>query len=407
MDYTNKPHDIIIIGAGSCGSYMAHMLSRNGYSVLVIDKKQCQSELICCTGIVSKECFDRYGIDVNCVLKELGSAVITAPNGNSLRIKRDNVQAFTVDRNALNEGFIKEAKRAGASYLWGCSVEDVSYLPDGISVRVISDSCSKALKAKILINAGGYNPKLLKRLSGALYDDFAIGAQVDVSCDGTGETEIYLGNSLAPGFFGWVVPFGEDKARVGLISRSDAHAKTKGFIETLRKSRDINALSDIALRPIPLKPVKKTYGERMLAVGDAAGQVKPTSGGGVYFGLIAAECAITAIDSAFKIGNFGEKQMSLYQTLWQKELNSDIRRGLLARKFYECLSDKQLNTLFSFAKNTKYLEELANDESLTFDWHGNVISALLKKNISDKMIAAVRKPFNIFTSQLKEGSSDD
>ena len=116
-----------------------------------------------------------------------------------------------------------------------------------------------------------------------------VGVQALVETGGLDELEVYLGRQVAPGFFAWLVPTRPGYALAGLLVRKNAPERFAQFISTRESDGKITELVD---RPIcwgiPLRPLRKTYADRVLVVGDAAGQVKPTTGGGIYYSLLAS-----------------------------------------------------------------------------------------------------------------------
>jgi len=134
----------------------------------------------------------------------------------------------------------------------------------------------------------------------------------------------------------------------------------------------------ITHRGIPLKPLPKTYGERVIVVGDAAGQVKPTTGGGVYYGLLCAEVAVDTLHRALATDTFSEKLLSGYQTAWQERIGRELQIGYFARCLYERLTNHQIDYLFRLIASKGIYESLLQSHDLSFDWHSEAILEGLK-----------------------------
>lgn len=132
---------------------------------------------------------------------------------------------------------------------------------------------------------------------------------------------------------------------------------------------------------IPLKPPPRTYGERMVAVGDAAGQVKPTTGGGIYYGLIGADFAADVLHQALKDNDLSSKRLSSYERAWRRKLGGELRTGYRARGFLEKLSERQIDQLFKVIKSSGIDEALLKIKDLSFDWHSRTIKNLFKYQI--------------------------
>ena len=155
------------------------------------------------------------------------------------------------------------------------------------------------------------------------------------------------------------------------------------------KSADVK----ISYGGIPLKPPSRTYGERMLAVGDAAGQVKPTTGGGIYYGLLGAEIAADVLHRALADNDLSAKRLSIYQRAWRRKLGGEIRTGYWARKLFERLNERQIDRLFKVIKASGIDEALLKAKDLSFDWHSRTIKSLLRYQMIAKSLKIIKLPF--------------
>ena len=144
---------------------------------------------------------------------------------------------------------------------------------------------------------------------------------------------------------------------------------------------------------IPLKPPARTYAERMIAVGDAAGQVKPTSGGGIYYGLLGAEIGAEILHRALAEDDLSATRLARYERAWRKKLGGELRTGYRARKLFERLNDRQIDQLFKMIKAGGIDEALLKAEDVSFDWHGRTISRLIKYQMIAKTLEIIRLPF--------------
>ena len=127
---------------------------------------------------------------------------------------------------------------------------------------------------------------------------------------------------------------------------------------------------------VPIVPLARTYGERVLAVGDAAGQVKPTSGGGVYFGMLSAQMAAETAVEALRKGEFGAERLEGYETRWREFLGLDLRLGSLLRRLFSRMADRDVDQLFRVLQKEIRSSRLVG--SVSFDWHQGLILFLLR-----------------------------
>jgi len=224
--------------------------------------------------------------------------------------------------------------------------------------------------------------------------DFVTGAQAEVETTGIGEVEVYLGQEVAPGFFAWLVPTSPRKALVGLLSRRDPGLYLRKLVSSLAaQGKMASADVELSYGGIALKPLARTYSERLMVVGSAAGQVKPTTGGGIYYGLLGADMAANNLHQALKSDNLSAKNLAKYEREWKRKLGRELKIGYWARKLYESLSDTQIDRIFDIIRSNGIDEALLNEDDLSFDWHGAVVLRLIGHQALSKAIKVVKFPF--------------
>jgi len=113
-----------------------------------------------------------------------------------------------------------------------------------------------------------------------------------------------------------------------------------------------------------------------LAVGDAAGQTKPTTGGGIYYGILSAKAAANTVNLAFKTGDFSTATLRNYEKEWRKQIGPEVRRGVFFRKLFERLSDNDIDDLFRVVQSDGILASVS--KKARFDWHRDVINFVLR-----------------------------
>ncbi len=161
----------------------------------------------------------------------------------------------------------------------------------------------------------------------------------------------------------------------------------------LAQGKIASAEVDLSYGGIPLRPLARTYGDRLMVVGSAAGQVKPTTGGGVYYGLLCADMAANSLHQALKRDALSAKHLANYQREWQKKLGRELKVSYWARRFYELLSDKQIDNIFDIIDSNGIDEALLKADDLSFDWHGPVVLRLIGHQALSKAVKAMKLPF--------------
>jgi len=372
-------YDIVIIGGGPVGSYLAGRLAEAGDKVLTLERKGELEEQVCCTGIVSWECVNSFAIDNNVILKWTDSATIFSPSGRLLRLQQEKTQACILNRAAFNLAMARQAQSKGVEYVLNCLVRDVQISHNGVSIKATWQKEKLNFKARAAVIATGFDSNFGERLGLGKVRDFALGAQAEVETNSLAGIEVYLGRKVAPGFFAWLVPLQPKRALVGLLSRHSPELYLRKLISSLLTQQKITSVMEkISYRGVSLKPPARTYGLRLLIVGDAAGQVKPVTGGGIYYGLLSADIAANILHQALKTNDLSAKNLANYEREWKQKLGRELQIAYYARKLYEHLGDKQIDGLFDMMSSNGIVEALLKAEDLSFDWHAKAILRALK-----------------------------
>ena len=370
----NDTYDSIIIGAGPIGSYLAHRLSSAGQKVLVLDKKSYPGQNICCTGIISQECYELLSRNIDIAARPANSANFYYPNGQCIRFWRNDNVALIVDRQALEQALVKVSESIGVEYQFNSLVEKIEYTPKLIQVSVNNKNTKRVIEAEASIIATGYGSNLATNLGLRRIDHFWIGAQTEIDVINIEEVEVFLDKTISPGGFAWLVPTKKGKGLAGLITSKQPKLYLNQFLSYLRSCGKIGTAQDYPrYAPIPLKPLAKTYAERLLVVGEAAGQVKPMTGGGIYFGILCAQIASDVLCEAKKSRDFSAVFLSQYQKRWHKRLIREISIGCLTQNLFSKLTNKQISYLLKIATTRDLPYSIATANDFSFDTHSKIL----------------------------------
>jgi digeranylgeranylglycerophospholipid reductase len=374
-------YDVIVVGAGPAGSYIAYELASSGHGVAVFEEKGASGLNICCTGIISTECFRSLDLGKDMILTEVKSAKFCSPSGRCLKFQTDNVQAYVVDRLLLDKALASKAQAQGAQYFFSSPVIDVVPDKDSIQVETSCSGAKEIFSARAVVLANGFAPKLPHKLGLGRIKRFLIGAQAEIEAKDIDEFEVYFGQGIAPGAFAWLVPISANKAYVGLLATSQAKLYLQKFLNSLFsrgriRSRDV----EIGQRAVPIGTLTRSYGDRLLVIGDAAGQVKPTTGGGIYFGHLGARIAAEVLDGALSSDSLTADRLSRYQKKWRAKMDKELSHGYWARWVYGKLSDRQIEGIFNILNSDGMTETLANSGNFSFDWHSRLVSTILRRS---------------------------
>jgi digeranylgeranylglycerophospholipid reductase len=372
-------YDVIVVGAGPAGSYIAYELASLGHNVAVFEEKSASGLNVCCTGIISTECFQSLGLGTDVILTKVNSAKFFSPSGRCLRLQTGKVQAYIVNRLLLDKALASKAQSQGAQYFFSSPVVDIIPGKDSIQAETLCSGAREIVSARAVVLANGFKPKLPGKLGLGRIKNFLVGAQVEIEAENVDEFEVYFGQEIAPGAFAWLVPISTNKAYVGLLATSQAKLHLQKFLNNLfSQGRIASREVEIEQKAVPIKTLARSYGDRVLVIGDAAGQVKPTTGGGIYFGHLGAQIAAEVLDEVLSSDDLTAGQLSRYQKQWKAKMGNELSRGYWARWAYTKLSDRQIEGIFNMFDSNGMAEALLNSGKFSFDWHSSLIMASLR-----------------------------
>ncbi len=387
---------MIVIGDGPAGSQVAYQLAGQGHDVVVLGKKEKPGGHVCCTGIISQACASSFAIDEETILGRVRSARVFSPSEKEIKLWRRENQACIINRSSFDMAMASRAQDKGAQYLSGSPARDIKVKDDRVVVEIARNGEGLELEARAAVIATGFGTRLVEGLG--KIGDFVIGAQAEVETKGVDEVEVYLGQEIAPGFFAWLVPTSPPMALVGLLSRRNPEFYLKKLLSSLQAQGKITSYQGSpSYRGIPLEPLARTYGKRLLVVGDAAGQVKPTTGGGIHYGLICADIAARNLSRALEKDNLSARSLANYEREWKRKLGRELKICYWGRKLYEHLNDQQIDRIFDIIKTNGIDDTLLKADDLSFDWHGKAILRLVGQKVLAKTLATMKLPFQIGT----------
>ena len=369
-----KIHDILVVGAGPVGCRVAAEVARAGYDVVIMEQKPSLDSRICCTALVSDECLKRFDLAPELIAKSFDGAMVFPPAGEAISVRRDRVQAHALGRPALDRRLYQVAMAHGAQGLFGARVTALLPDDDGIIAKVSRDGLPEEVRARAAVLAAGFGSRLPGSLGLKSAADWTIGVQAEAEMAKDVGVEVYVGRTFAPGFFAWLVPVAPNRAHIGLMARRRAKANFVSFLERLCNSGKVEGSTPPDFRGITLGLPPRTYGERFLVAGDLAGQVKPLTGGGLYFGLLCADIAARHLTAALGKDDLSARALAAYEQEWRALLERELRLGRHARRAFELLGDRQLGFLFGLARRYALAERLARSDDIGFDWHGAALS---------------------------------
>jgi digeranylgeranylglycerophospholipid reductase len=370
--------DVVVVGGGPAGACCARELALRGFKTLLLEEHETVAEKALCTGIIGINAFQEFPLPTETIVGTLGGVKVMSRYGTQLPYAPPQPLAYIVDKGAFNLALAAQASAAGALLYTSTCAHDLVVDDEGIHVTA-TGAGGRPLRfhAPMTVLACGVHYQLTTKLGLGRPREFLQGAQAEVPWTLAPCTEVHLNKELSPEAFAWIVPLQNGHTRVGVMCAQDARGALGRFLDRLapqwRERQDIRLRS----KPIAQTPLQRTYTDRVLVIGEAAGQVKATTGGGIYYGLLTARLAAETISTAFATGCFSAEQLCSYERAWKSLLADELTLGLSFRKFYGWLGDRQMDVLLRYISRNG-LKDLIRSKA-NFDWHGELILELAKK----------------------------
>ncbi len=361
--------DVVVVGAGPAGSTAAHHLARRGWSVILLEEHPLVGRPVQCAGLVSQRVLDMAGTD-KMVRHHLGGATIWSPSMNPLRFQAGETRAHVISREQLDFLLAERAARSNVQIRTGWKFRKIVQGPTApgstLQIEVATPGGPNTVETRLLIGADGVASTVARRLRLRRPIEIlpAFEADIPFADAPQDEVEIYLGRQLAPGFFGWSIPDGEGNLRVGVgINARNGLLAIEGYEHLVRamerryKTRFPSPIRTI-VSGIPIGRVPNISTDHGLLVGDAAAQVKPLSGGGIFTGMRAAEIAADVAHGALADQDLSASRLRAYDLHWREELGGETDRALYFRRLFVQLSDRDLDRVLEILRDSKLVSTI-------------------------------------------------
>jgi geranylgeranyl reductase family protein len=379
--------DVIVVGAGPAGSICAEQLARRDHRVVLLERDDVPGACANCTGIIGAEAFRVFDLPRDLVVNTIADVTFRGPYRREVGFAAGRDLAHVVRRFEFDAALARRAQEAGAELRTGVRISGGNRLPWGIEAYGVEGNHEVTFHGRAIVLAVGYHLAILRSFDMDGPRDFVQGVQMLCRARDLPTTEVYVGSKYAPGSFGWAVPLDDGWAKVGLTTETRARRYLDAIIESehLASRLDLSQVR-VRLSPIPVGTRNRTHDDRVLVVGEAAGQVKTTSNGGIYYSMLGAREAAATLDAALRRDDLSAAALSSYEDAWRSLLGPELEVGRELRRTFESMSDAKLAALM-WVGGMDSLINLIRDKA-DFDWHRPLLDELTRHQVVGQFLKA-------------------
>ncbi|BDZ70565.1 geranylgeranyl reductase family protein [Methanobacterium petrolearium] len=348
-------YDIAVVGAGPVGSTFARYMAEKGFKVAILEKKKEVGVPLQCAGLLGKKIKKVNNLPDEFIINSVHGAFLHSPADTVLSVNKKRPEAYVLDRVEYDKFLAELAVNSGADIFLNHGVEKVDSSNGDIHFK---KSQNTKMSADVIVGADGHSSVISRSFNPPVKSFQAAQYLVDVGERRFKEdfVHLYADSKVSPGFL-WTIPLSENTARVGLFADANYPQLTQ-FLDELIKKRPELAGTTILKKfygVIPKHdPQKKLVNDRVILLGDAASQIKPTTGGGLIMGFVCARMASRIVSQALDAEDINLLQN--YPKTYDDKFKNELKVQLMVHKVFKSLNDSDLEYMFR-----KLKEEGAED----------------------------------------------
>ena len=354
--------DVVIVGAGPVGGHTANLLAKRGQRVLLLEEHNEIGRPFQCAGLVTPNAMKQVNL-YDTILEEIDGALIHGPSGTLVPVGTGGtVKTYVVCRKLFDEAVVKQSMISGATLWLNSKPISAETEEDRVVLTISRNGKDIEISTKLLIGCDGAHSWTRRYFKMGRPKELMIGFQTEVVGYQYRKRwlEMYSGSEIAPGFFAWVIPSGNDSCRIGLWStaeRLDGKSIEECYHNLLNHPLWEDRFSNIRetaryCGPVPSGMVKKAYKNRVILIGDAAGMAKPTTGGGIGPGFEQINGIVDKLSAAIDSNLLTEDRLkTIAKSHFEKMRKEQNRARSLRNLLVSDCEDEELDRNFEhFAK---------------------------------------------------------
>ena len=355
---------------------MAARLAAKGLRTLACEEHDRVGDPVHCTGVLATESFAAYDLPTDATLNHLTTVRFVSPGGIPVDYTTPAPLATVIDRPTFDRALAARAVAAGAELRTTARVTALDIHADGVDAI----AGGEAVRARLAVLACGATYGFQRRFGLGLPRIYLHTAQREYRARRLRGVELHFGRDVAPDGFAWAVPVMRADGAFVRIGVMGSHDILQCYARVLTRVRDAWGIVDADQPPrqkiLPLGAIDRTYGDRLLAIGDAAGLVKPTTGGGIHYSIVSAALAADVAVDALATDRLDADSLSRYEQLWRTELAEEFEAQHALRDVAAKLSDEAIDSFFELAQTDGIMPLLR--ATARFNEHRPFIRALFK-----------------------------
>jgi len=339
-------YDVIVVGGGPIGSTFARYLAEKNYKVVILDKKYKIGVPLQCAGLLGSKIKELNILPPDVIINKVYGAFLHSPSNYTLHVSKKEPAAYVLDRVAYDQFLLQKAVDKGSKLLLGYKVFDVDLKKGEVKAKYKNQI--RIFKSRIIIDASGHSSIVSRKFNTQpkTFEAVQYLVKFDQNTLNTDNVHLHVNSNISPGFI-WIIPLNDSMARVGMFSKLDYNEMNRMLLDFIENDEQFEKSTILKKYHgfIPIyDPKKKLVEDRAILLGDAASQVKPTTGGGLLIGFECAKIAADVVEKA--LSNNDITVLTDYQRIFKKKFKPELKVQFQIQKTFELMQNNELDSMF-------------------------------------------------------------